>query len=227
MHYSRKEAFEDIYHSHNWGGGSRSGPGSDPEHTVSYINFVNGWLERHCDCKSIVELGCGDWATTRFIHLSQKHTYLGLDIVQSAITTNQERFQSDNVRFECSDFLSNPPPPASLLLVKDVLQHLSNSGVKHFIQTILPRYRYAIITNDVRKYEESRRFWLFTTRHELQEPNVDIADGSSRPLKLDVPPFELNVAEKSTYSVQLKQQPRRLIFVKDILVWRNASPNIA
>jgi hypothetical protein len=55
-------------------------------------------------------------------------------------------------------FLSQVPPGGDLLLIKDVLQHLSNHSVQEFLEKVLPRYRYALITNDIARYEE-RRFW--------------------------------------------------------------------
>ena len=218
----RKEAFEKIYQTRRWGGTSRSGPGSDPQHTVRYIRFVNNWLEEHADCQSIVELGCGDWATTRLINLSPRRSYLGLDIVPEVIAENRKKYQSASVRFECIDFLSHVPPAGDLLLIKDVLQHLSNAGVQTFLDSVLPRFRYAIITNDVHRYEEWRRFGILTTRRELQAPNIDICDGGSRPLRLDAAPFRLQAAEKATYSVLLREKSRRVVFVKDILVWQDS-----
>jgi SAM-dependent methyltransferase len=145
----RRTIFEEVYASHAWGGNSRSGPGSDPTNTAKYVRFVNNWLERHPDCVSIVELGCGAWATTRLIKLSSQHTYLGLDIVPALISANREKYQFDNVKFECYDFLSQFPPNGDLLLIKDVLQHLSNDNVQQFLKRILPGSRYAIITNDI------------------------------------------------------------------------------
>ena len=217
----RKKVFNKIYDCNSWGGKSRSGPGSDPQNTQSYIRFVNQWLTKHPECESIVELGCGDWATTRLINLSTQHTYLGMDIVDSVVNANNALFQSESIKFECSDFLTQIPPIADLLLIKDVLQHLANDNVKLFLQKILPRYKYAIITNDVGKYEEWKRFGSYFGRRKLQEPNIDISDGNSRPLKLDKPPFELKVSERSTYSVLLSKNLKRLIYVKDILVWCN------
>lgn len=214
-----KEVFESIYHSHSWGGKSRSGPGSDKKNTFSYIQFVNHWLERHPECKSIVELGCGDWATTGLINLSPRHSYFGQDIVPSLISSNQKLYQSGSIHFECFDFLSQAPPCADLLLIKDVLQHLSNDGVHAFLRDILPRYRYAIITNDIHKYEKWRCLGIFTLKRELQKPNIDIPDGKSRPLRLDKTPFRIKVTHRSIYSIVLELKPRSVIFVKEILVW--------
>jgi hypothetical protein len=186
---------------------------------------VNHWLEQHPDCRNIVELGCGDWATTRLINLNSQHSYLGLDIVPDVIVWNQERFQSSTVRFECIDFICQLPPRGDVLLIKDVLQHLSNTNVRAFIDNVLPLFRYAILTNDVCKFEEWRRFGIFSVRTELQDPNIDISDGSSRPLRLDAAPFNLKVVEKTTYSVYLREKPRRVVYLKDILVWSNDRVN--
>ena len=219
MDPQRKDIFDGLYRTHGWGGISCSGPGSDPEHTVGYIRFFNDWLRRHPACHSIVELGCGDWATTRLLELSPQHCYVGYDIVTDIIDENCRRFQSDTVRFKCSDFLVQPPKDADLLVVKDVLQHLSNTAVHWFLEHILPRFRYAIITNDTRKYIEQKKLGILITRRDLQEPNTDINDGSSRPLRLDAPPFSLPVIEKSSYPVVVRTSWPRLVYVKDILVW--------
>ena len=223
---ARRETFEGIYSGHSWGGGSRSGPGSDPEHTVSYVRFVGRWLECHPECRRIVELGCGDWVTTRLIPLGPQHSYLGLDIVPEIIASNRENFQSPNVRFECSDFLSNTPPGGDLLLIKDVLQHLSNRSVHEFLQKILPQFRYAIITNDIRKYKEQRLLGILVFRRDLQQPNMDAPDGGSRPLKLDESPFCLTAIQRLRYPVVLRKEPPRVVYEKDILVWRNSRTQI-
>lgn len=219
----RQKAFEQIYSNHAWGGGSRSGPGSDPEHTGIYVHFVNQWLEHHSDSKSIVELGCGDWATTSRIEIKPNHSYFGFDIVPDVIASNQERFTAENLRFECRDFISNPPPGADLLLIKDVLQHLSNESVHEFLRNILPRFHYAIITNDVDKYVEFRKFGIVPSKQRRQEANCDTEDGGSRPLKLDEAPFNLRVCEKATYSVRLQNSSASgaSVFQKEILVWHN------
>jgi SAM-dependent methyltransferase len=216
---SRKQAFETIYCNHEWGGQSRSGPGSDQKHTAAYIDFLNDWLVHHPDCHDIVEIGCGDWATTRLMRLITPQTYTGYDIVPEVIARNVESFQTDAVRFVCADFLAVPPKEGDLLIVKDVLQHLSNASVMRFIEEVLPRYRYALIVNDVRKYEERTLLGIPIGRRDIQTPNDDVIDGGSRPLRLDTPPFLLPVAERFSYQVTLRARPSRVVYVKDVLVW--------
>lgn len=224
MSLARGQIFEGIYLSHTWGGSSRSGPGSDPEHTVSYVDFVNEWLAQTPDCRQIVELGCGDWATTRLIKFLPDQAYLGLDIVPAAIDSNRARFEAPNVHFECCDFLSQVPPGGDLLLIKDVLQHLSNRSVQDFLEKVLPRYRYALITNDVARYEERRFFGVLFFRLPLGEANMEASDGGSRPLKLDESPFCLKVIQKFRYPVVLRKGPPRVVYEKEILGWCNSGP---
>lgn len=215
----RKQKFENIYRTHEWGGLSRSGPGSDKKNTSSYVKFVNSWLSNHTDCRNIVEIGCGDWATTRLIHFMKPQTYTGYDIVPEVIARNIDSFQTSAIRFICADFLEEFPKEADLLIIKDVLQHLSNASIIRFIKEILPRYRYAIIVNDIRKYKDKTLLGFPIGRLDFQAPNTDIIDGDSRPLRLDKPPFQLPVTEKFSYSVKLKSWPSRVIYVKGVLVW--------
>jgi hypothetical protein len=74
--------------------------------------------------------------------------YLGLDIVASLIETNQRRFGAPNIRFAAADIVRDELPPADLLIVKDVLQHLSNADITRF-RAQLPRYRHVLIVGDV------------------------------------------------------------------------------
>lgn len=216
---TRKQAFETIYRTHEWGGQSRSGPGSDRRHTAAYIDFLNNWLVRHPDCRDIVEIGCGDWATTRLMRLIPPQTYTGYDIVPEVIARNAESFQTDAIRFMCADFLEEPTKKGDLLIVKDVLQHLSNVSVMRFIEFVLPRYSYALLVNDVRRYEERSFFGIPIDRHDVQTPNVDIQDGGSRPLRLDQAPFQLRFTERFSYRIILRSAPSRIIYVKDALIW--------
>lgn len=216
---SRKDVFEAVYHNHTWGGESRSGPGSDPLNTVAYIGFINRWLAAHPDCKHIVEIGCGDWATSQLINLTSIQTYTGYDIVPEVIARNVATHQSSQVQFVCADFLEEPPVEGDLLIVKDVLQHLSNASVFRFIQQVLPRYRYAIIVNDVRRFQVLLFLGVPVGWKNIQIPNADVSDGGSRPIRLDSPPFLLPVAERFSYKVILRQNPTRVIYIKDVLVW--------
>ncbi len=64
------------------------------------------------------------------------------------------------------------------MIVKDVLQHHPNAMISEFLDRAVPRYRYALITNDV---EPSQPL-----EHRV---NLDIPLGEWRPLDLRGAPF--------------------------------------
>lgn len=216
-----REAFEKIYACHTWGGNSRSGPGSDPAATKEYVSFVNKYLARHPEYRSIVEFGCGDWATTQMIDMGSERDYTGYDIVKDVIDANSDKHQSQNIRFYCSDFLSDETKVGDLLLIKDVLQHLSNKAIQHFLELQLPRFRAALITNDVDKYYVQSICGFPYRTHRVQTPNTDIVDGASRPLRLDEYPFSLKIHQRYKYKNSLRIDQSQLVFIKEILAWVN------
>ena len=81
-----------------------------------------------------------------------------------------------NINFICYDGDFDKVKDADLLICKDVLQHLDNDKISHFIAN-LPRFKYALISNDL-----------------LDSPslNVQINTGQYRPLDLRKEPFNLS-----------------------------------
>src|SRR5690349_1094208 len=123
--------FETIYQRNVWGGGS--GAGSNPQIARPYMMFLQAFLTNN-RIGSVVDIGCGDWQFSQFINWGPA-TYLGIDIVGSVIEQNKQRFARPNVSFVCTNPLDEnfDPPRGDLLLLKDVLQHLSNANVKKLL----------------------------------------------------------------------------------------------
>jgi len=166
------EIFEDIYQNDRWGFGS--GHGSLRSVTEGYRAFLQSFIE-HNDIKSVVDYGCGDWQFSRYVNWEGVQ-YVGLEVVPSLVKRNNDRFASPNVRFAEAPESPDAIPRSDLLLVKDVLQHLTTEAIEDFIEKALPRARYALITNNV-------------VPEEYQ--NGEITLGSFRPLDLRKPPFLL------------------------------------
>jgi SAM-dependent methyltransferase len=147
---ARRLAFESVYTERHWGtdkeGKGTSGLGSTLEFTKLYRVFLQDFLAAH-GIRSVVDAGCGAWEFSRAMDWSGID-YLGLDIVASLIETNQRRFGAPNIRFAAADIVRDELPPADLLIVKDVLQHLSNADITRF-RAQLPRYRHVLIVGDV------------------------------------------------------------------------------
>lgn len=184
---SDKAAFSRIYDDGVWSNGS--GSGSHPENTESYRSFLQQFMKEK-GVSSVVDLGCGDWQSSRLIDWSGV-SYRGIDLVENVIQTNKQRYGSVNVHFTCVGSVEEALPAADLLIVKDVLQHWPNSQVA----ALLPRlsaYRWTLITNTSATYlvTGSER-----TLIDEKEVNRDIAVGEVRPIDLARSPFGWPVVE--------------------------------
>lgn len=187
------EIFEGIYAKNRWKHGS--GEGSLIIHTKGYVAFLEQFLkERHI--QSVVDMGCGDWQFSRNIQWGTAH-YQGFDVVSSVIDNNRREFGTDEIEFHL--YSGNPAelPSSDLLIVKDVLQHLSNQSVAAFLPA-LARYKYALLTNCVNPRGPTR--------------NKDIAEGGFRYLDLRLSPFHLEASE--LYSFTNTRSP-----IADLLHW--------
>jgi glycosyltransferase involved in cell wall biosynthesis/SAM-dependent methyltransferase len=164
-----REQFSRIYGSNTWVFGS--GPGSLPDNGIEYRSFLRQFIVRN-GIRKVVDLGCGDWQFSKYVDWSGVE-YVGVDIVQSVVDANQNKYGSDSVRFEKFESLDQLPV-ADLLICKDVLQHLSNNMVKDCLAAFKKKYRFSLVTND----EEPA---------ELQ--NTDIEPSGWRTLRLERQPF--------------------------------------
>jgi SAM-dependent methyltransferase len=161
-------AFADIYRNNVWGFGS--GHGSLTNVTKGYRSFVETFI-RENGVRSVVDYGCGDWQFSRLINWGDAE-YTGVDVVESVVAANQKQYGRCGVRFELNNGKARS---GDLLLVKDVLQHFSDDDIEDFLRDVLPRFRFALITNCV-----------------LPESilNASISTGSFRPLDLRKAPFK-------------------------------------
>jgi SAM-dependent methyltransferase len=176
---ARRLAFELAYTDRHWGtdkeGKGTSGFGSTLEFNKLYRVFLQDFLAAHA-IRSVVDAGCGDWQFSQAIDWKGIN-YLGVDIVQSVVETNQRKFGAANIRFAVADIVRDELPRADLLLVKDVLQHLSNADIARFLEQ-LPRYRHVLIVNDV-------------LPDSLTGESKDIPSGGFRPFDPTQPPHSL------------------------------------
>lgn len=118
---------------------------------------------------------------------SNKISYTGYDVASYVIKNNTQKYSKENIKFIHYDGDFSTLKSADLLLCKDCLQHLPNAKIKEFI-SILPRYKYALITNDINCPKE---FGLTL--------NSDILATEYRPIDLRKPPF--NVPLEIVYTI--------------------------
>ena len=168
--------FNLIYSVGSWGkdaeGKGTSGTGSTLEVTRDYRAYLEAFIRKH-NVKSVVDAGCGDWTFSKAIDWGAA-SYVGVDIASDVIKEVRRKYEKGTVRFEVGD-VTEPLPPADLLISKDVLQHLSNELIQKFIMNNLKKgkYKWVLLTND------------------RGSENRDIQPGYYRLIDLSAPPFEV------------------------------------
>ena len=105
--------------------------------------------------RNIVDLGCGDfWIMRHVLEALSKagynFFYTGIDVVADLISYNAEHFRHPNIRFICRDVTidNEPLPDGELLIIRQVLQHLSNADIKTILGKAL-KFKYLFITEHI------------------------------------------------------------------------------
>lgn len=143
------ERFGRIYAAAAWGrdaeGRASSGSGSHDAGVVEpYVAALRGFLAREAPVR-VVDLGCGDFAVgARIADLAED--YLALDVVPELIAAHRERFAGLPVRFEVHDATAAPVPACDVVILRQVLQHLSNADIAAVLANIAGRCRFLVLT---------------------------------------------------------------------------------
>ncbi len=166
-----KEAMEQVYALNLWGGREGelySGSGSHlPALVDPYVAHVVDFLQGFPKPLVVCDLGCGDFNVGNQLHPYAAH-YHAVDIVPALIELNQSVFKATNLSFNCLDIANDELPEGDCLLLRQVLQHLSNPEIQKII-TKLYQYKYLIITEHV--------------PHDTFVPNLPIISGQGIRLK--------------------------------------------
>ncbi|OBQ55101.1 SAM-dependent methyltransferase [Tamlana sp. s12] len=184
-----KAVMDQIYECHLWGGNDHdfySGSGShDPEITTPYLNAVTHFLKTHKNDLIVCDLGCGDFNIGKQLLPFTKH-YNAIDIVENLINRNKKLYPSEKVSFQCLDISKDALPPADCIILRQVLQHLSNTEIQNILKKLYD-YKYIILTEHL----PSGNF----------TPNTDIISGQGIRIKknsgVDIlaAPFHFKVKE--------------------------------
>ncbi len=185
-----KDAMEQVYKLNLWGSNKSdfySGAGSHlPEIVNPYINALTSFLTSFETPLTLCDLGCGDFNIgEKLVEYSKK--YVAVDIVKDLIDNNKSTFKEDNLEFLCLDIAVDDLPSGDCVLLRQVLQHLSNTEVQCIVNK-LSDFKYVILTEHIPEED-------FT-------PNKDIISGQGIRLKkqsginLLAPPFNFKVKEE-------------------------------
>jgi len=189
-----KDAMEQVYEMKLWGSNNTefySGSGShQPEIINPYIKSVISFLTSFKNPLDVCDLGCGDFNVGQhFVAHSKK--YVAADIVENLINYNKEKFKFENLEFKCLDIAIDDLPKGDCIILRQVLQHLSNKEVQSVVKK-LSNFKYIILTEHLPSED-------FT-------PNKDIISGQGIRIKkqsginLLVAPFHLKVKREKQLS---------------------------
>jgi len=166
-----KDAMAQIYENNLWGGkqaGFHSGAGShDPELVNPYLKTVSAFLASFQAPPVVCDLGCGDFNIGKaLVKYSKK--YIAIDIVPNLIAYNKKMFKVENLEFHSLDIAKDALPSGDCVILRQVLQHLSNAEIKSVVEKLY-NYKYVILTEHLPE--------------EDFEPNKDIISGQGIRLK--------------------------------------------
>jgi hypothetical protein len=186
-----KEAMEQVYEMKLWGGSSSdfySGIGSHhPEVINPYIEVVSSFLRSFQNRLTVCDLGCGDFNIGKEL-VNYTTKYHAVDIVTSLIERNIEKYREDHLEFQCLDIAVDELPSGDCALLRQVLQHLSNTEIQRIVGK-LRVFRYIIVTEHLPEGDFI--------------PNKDIISGQGIRLKkqsgvnLTAAPFNLKVKKET------------------------------
>lgn len=195
-----------IYEKHLWGGTQfdfYSGEGShDPQIVMPYLEAITSFFKSHNNALSVCDLGCGDFNIGKHLTTYTKK-YIAIDIVDSLIERNKAIFKDEHLTFHCLDISVDDIPQADCIILRQVLQHLSNSEIQGIVRKLV-NYKYIIVTEHI------------PTGHFI--PNKDIITGQGNRLKYDSgvdvleAPFNLKTLSKSILNtIRLNENKEQIV----------------
>ncbi len=177
--------FEKIYNDKTWACGTiLSGAGSCPIGASDYIEYLKQYSNRN-----ILDLGCGDLSIYNKNIFFKNHIAVDLVDMTKYINIDGIKFiKSDIILFDYynHDF--------DLIVMKDVLQHLSNKTVFKIFNVLKQVKCELLITNDF-------NFDL----------NQDCLDGEYRSLDICKPPFNIVPINRHKWTSKIDSRTKETI----------------
>jgi len=194
-----KDAMEQVYEMKLWGSNNSnfySGKGShDPAVVIPYLESITLFLKSFKNPIVVCDLGCGDFNVGKEL-VEHTKKYIAVDIVEDLIVYNKQKFKEENLEFHCMDIAVDDLPSGDCIILRQVLQHLSNAEVQRILNKLIA-YKYIILTEHIPAGDFI--------------PNKDIISGQGTRLKKEsglnilAKPFQFKVKEQQQLlSITLK-----------------------
>jgi hypothetical protein len=132
-----------------------------------------------------VDLGCGDFHIGAQVR-GAFGGYTACDVVPGLIAQNRLRHAALGVDFRCIDITTDDLPHAEVVMVRQVLQHLSNRDIAGFVSRIAGTCRWLVVTEH----------WPIEDRfvpNAIKPAGSDIRLAQNSGVVLAEPPFNLPV----------------------------------
>ena len=170
----RRQVFEQIYTQGVWLEQSdqvaRSGSGSQLVATEQVRHQLPALLAE-LGARTLLDVGCGDFTWMQHVDLGVE--YIGIDVVQSVISANEDTFASAERHFYCMDAVDDALPKADVVLCREILFHLSFADAKDLLNNV----------------KRSGARYLMATSDTCTAFNANVRTGDYRPLNLRRRPF--------------------------------------
>jgi hypothetical protein len=195
---TNREIFTSTYLNYLWGrkqGGFDfySGDGShDPNVINEYLSNVSNFLSQFDPSPVIVDIGCGDFHIGSKLSIYAKQ-YIACDVVPEVIAANVIRYELANVSFKVLDAATQDLPNGEIVILRQVLQHLSNRDIKSVLERIKGNFQYLIFTD----HHPLDLDWV-PNLDKQTGPNIRAELGSG--LDLCKTPFDLNPIDSDLIS---------------------------
>jgi hypothetical protein len=205
------DVFSKIYKEKRWGGGADyfSGHGSHlQDHVDPYVTALSEFLGQFPKLLNVVDLGCGDFNVGRQIR-GKAANYIACDIVPDLIKRNRQIYSELNVDFRILDMTQEDLPKGDVVLIRQVLQHLSNADIKRVIER-LHGYKYLVLTEYVPHGEFIQNIDHITGSYSR------LARGIPSGVVLTAPPFNLQVKSEKLICRTLEQEGLLTVIVYEL-----------
>jgi hypothetical protein len=188
---SNREIFTNVYQKKLWGEPSPqndspfySGPGSsDPQIVDPYVDVVKRFFSSLPAKKKAVDLGCGDFRVGSRI-VDSFDSYTACDVVPELVHFNQQYWRHLPVEFRVVDLVKEEIPTGDVLIIRQVLQHLSNDDISKFTQSIPRGFSYLLLTEHLPSEKD-----FLANRDKVSGTDIRLGGGSG--VVLSKPPFNL------------------------------------
>lgn len=189
--------FTSVYKWNTWGSEeSRSGSGSTLDSTTKIRKELPHLFDRY-GVQTVFDGACGDFNWMRHVLAGTDVNYTGGDIVKPLIR-KLSKFESPKIKFIHFDLVQQVPPQADLMILRDVLFHLSFADTKMVLENYLASGTPLLLTTT---YDSTSTVF----------ENRDIQTGYFRLIDLFSRPYSFSRAPLETLEDWSAPDPRRYL----------------